>query len=75
MAKNLQNWQYWTEKELRALSVLSLSLSSSCSHDSHVKGNNDDKEIDHVDCNSEMFTMSSGDQYDESLLLQCVTLS
>ena len=54
-----------------------MAVASSISHDGSEKGNGDDEFV-HVDgwlsCNSEMFTMSSGDQYDESLLLQCVTL-
>ena len=45
-------------------------MSSAISHDGSEKGNGDDEFV-HVDCNSEMFTMSSEDQYDESLLVQC----
>ena len=47
-----------------------MAMASSISHDSSEKGNGDDEFV-HVECKSEMFTMSSDDQYDESGLGQC----
>ena len=46
-----------------------MAMASAISHDSSEKGNGDDEFV-HVECNSEMFTMSSDDQYDESGLGQ-----
>ena len=48
-------------------------MASAISHDGSEKGNGDDEFV-HVECNSEMFTMSNDVQYDESLQWSAVRL-